>query len=330
MEATAAHVTHVTTDPGRRRSRNRSRRRSGSRRSSRSRSLLRKTESRHALGFMTPALAGLTVFTVAPVVLSIVMSLYDWPAWGDREFVGLGNYTELFTTHPDFWPALRNSAVFTLLFVPMNLVVSLGLALLLGPRLRGRAVFRVLFFIPVVTPMVANVLVWRMLLQPKGLFNGASTSLFGYELPSFLNHPQWAMAMVVVMSVWQGMGYNMLVFCAALEQLPESVIEAARIDGARGARMLFQVTVPLLSPAIFFTTVMTMISSMQVFAQPQLLTGGGPGNSTMPLVMFIYDQAFTYQKMGLAAAAAWILFAVIIALTVLQFSAQKRWVHYEV
>ncbi|QOR71504.1 sugar ABC transporter permease [Ruania alkalisoli] len=296
----------------------------------RGQSRLRRIESRQALGFISPALAGLTVFTIAPVILSIVMSLYDWPAWGDRTFVGGGNYVDLFTRHPDFWPSLRNSAIFTLLFVPMNLAVSLTLALLLSPRIKGRAVFRVLFFIPVVTPMVANVLVWKMLLQPNGLFNGLSTSMFGIELPSFLSHPQWAMVMVVVMSVWQGMGYNMLIFCAALEQLPEPVLEAARIDGAKGWRMFSRITLPLLSPAIFFTTVMTMITSMQVFAQPQLLTGGGPGNATIPIVMFIYDQAFTFQQMGLAAAAAWILFAIIIGLTALQFSAQKRWVHYEV
>lgn len=293
-------------------------------------SKLRRIESRQALAFITPALAGLTAFTVLPVILSIVMSLYDWPAWGDRSFVGIGNYVDLFTEHPDFWPALRNSAIFTLLYVPLNLFVSLALALLLGPRIKGRAVFRVLFFIPVVTPMVANVLVWKMLLQPNGLFNGISTSVFGFELPSFLNHPQWAMIMVVVMSVWQGMGYNMLIFCAAIEQLPESVLEAARIDGARGLTMLLRITVPLLSPAIFFTTVMTMITSMQVFVQPQLLTGGGPGNATLPIVMFIYQQAFTFQEMGLAAAAAWILFVIIIGLTAMQFSAQKRWVHYEV
>ena len=291
---------------------------------------LRAIEARQALGFISPALAGLTVFTIVPVVLSIVMSLYDWPAWGDREFMGLGNYVDLFTSHPDFWPALRNSAIFTLLYVPLNLVVALGLALLLAPRIRGRAIFRVLFFIPVVTPMVANVLVWKMLLQPNGLFNGISTSVFGMELPSFLNHPQWAMIMVVVMSVWQGMGYNMLIFCAAIEQLPEPVLEAARLDGARGATMFFRITMPLLSPAIFFTTVMTMITSMQVFVQPQLLTGGGPGNATLPIVMFIYNQAFTFQQMGLAAAAAWILFAIIIALTAFQFRAQRRWVHYEV
>ncbi|MET7327449.1 sugar ABC transporter permease [Nonomuraea sp. NPDC005650] len=290
---------------------------------------LLRAEQRQAFGFITPAVAGLSLFTVVPVVLAIVMSLFDWPIFGERTFLGLGNYVELLTSSPDFWPALRNSVVFTVLYVPVNLVVALGLALLLGPRIRGRAVFRVLFFIPVVTPIVANVLVWKLILQPDGLLNGLSQTMFGIELPNFLVDADWAMITVVVMSVWSGMGYNMLVLTAALEQLPVSVIEAARIDGARGWRLLTGVTIPLLSPAIFFAAVMTIISSLQVFAQPQLLTGGGPGTSTVPLVMFIYTTGFKFQDLGLAAAAAWILFALIIGVTALQFRAQKRWVHYE-
>ncbi|CAM3505490.1 carbohydrate ABC transporter permease [Isoptericola cucumis] len=299
----------------------------GTRRSSRSR--LSRIESRQALGFMSPALVGLALFTIVPVGLSVVMSLYDWPAFGERSFAGLGNYVDLFTSNPDFWPALRNSAVFALLYVPLNLVVALSLALALGPRIRGRAAFRVLFFIPVVTPIVANALVWKMLLQPQGLFNGISVSVLGVELPNFLADENWAMTMVVVMSVWQGMGYNMLIFSAALEQLPAPVIEAARIDGAQGWRMLRSVVLPMLSPSIFFATVMTVITALQVFAQPQLLTGGGPGNATLPLVQFIYNQGFKFQDLGLAAAAAWVLFVLIIGLTAFQFRAQKRWVHYE-
>lgn len=299
----------------------------GTRRSSRSR--LSRVESRQALGFMSPALVGLALFTIVPVGLSIVMSLFRWPAFGERSFAGFGNYVALFTQNPDFWPALRNSAVFALLYVPLNLVVALALALALGPRIRGRAAFRVLFFIPVVTPIVANALVWKMLLQPQGLFNGIAVSVFGVELPNFLADENWAMVMVVVMSVWQGMGYNMLIFSAALEQLPAPVVEAARIDGAQGWRMLRSVVLPMLSPSIFFATVMTVITALQVFAQPQLLTGGGPGNSTLPLVQFIYNQGFKFQDLGLAAAAAWVLFVLIIGLTAFQFRAQKRWVHYE-
>ncbi|GAA1528686.1 multiple sugar transport system permease protein [Microbacterium ginsengiterrae] len=295
----------------------------------RRRNSLAKVESRQALGFASPALVGLALFTIVPVGLSIVMSVFDWPAFGERTFNGVDNYVKLFTASPDFWPALRNSAIFTLLYVPLNIVLSLALAIGLGPRIRGRGALRVLFFIPVVTPMVANVLVWKMILQPQGLVNGVSTSVFGIELPNFLADPQWAMIMVVVMSVWQGLGYNMLIFSAALEQLPESVLEAAAIDGATGLRRIWSILIPMISPSIFFAAVMTMISALQVFAQPQLLTGGGPGNATKPLVMYIWEQGFTFGDLGLAAAAAWILFAIIIVITGIQFAAQKKWVHYE-
>ena len=290
---------------------------------------LRRAEARQALGFVSPALLGLGLFTRFPVGLSIVMSLFNWPTFGARTFNGLGNYIKLFTVSPDFWPAMRNTFVFAITYVPINIALSLGLAVALNSRIRGRGALRVLFFIPVVTPMVANILVWKMLLQPKGALNGISEGLFNHTLPSFLADPFWAMVMVVTMSVWQGLGYNMLIFSAVLEQLPDSVIEAARIDGATGARLFFRVTLPMISPAVFFATVMTMIGSLQVFAQPQLLTGGGPGNSTQPIVQFIYNNGFRFQDLGLAAAAAWILFAVIIVLTALQFRAQKKWVHYE-
>lgn len=295
----------------------------------RRRNALAKVESRQALGFATPALVGLALFTIVPVGLSIVMSVFNWPAFGDRSFNGVDNYIKLFTSSPDFWPALRNSAVFTLLYVPLNIVLALALAIGLGPRIRGRGALRVLFFIPVVTPMVANVLVWKMMLQPQGLVNGISTSWLGIPLPNFLADPNWAMIMVVAMSVWQGLGYNMLIFSAGLEQLPESVLEAASIDGAKGFRRIWSIIIPMISPSIFFATIMTMITSMQVFVQPQLLTGGGPGNATKPLVMYIWEQGFTFGDLGLAAAAAWVLFAIIIVITGIQFTAQKKWVHYE-
>ncbi|GAA3881206.1 sugar ABC transporter permease [Tessaracoccus defluvii] len=271
---------------------------------------------------------GLALFTIVPVVLSIVMSFFDWPTFGERTFNGGANYAKLLE-EPNFLPALRNSLVFTVLYVPANIILSLLLAIGLGPRIRGRNALRVLFFIPVVTPMVANVLVWKMLLQPQGLFNGIATSWFGVQLPNFLADKNWAMIMVVVMSVWQGLGYNMLIFSAALEQLPDSVLEAAAIDGASGWRVTWSIILPMISPSIFFAAVMTMITSLQVFAQPQLLTGGGPGNATLPLVMWIYNQGFKFQDLGLAAAGAWILFALIILITALQFGAQKKWVHYE-
>lgn len=286
-------------------------------------------EGWQALGFASPALLGVALFTVFPVGLSIAMSLFDWPTFGERQFVGLDNYVRLFTDSPDFWPALRNTLVFTALAVPVNVSLALALAWVLGPRIKGRAALRVLFFIPVVTPLVATVMVWKMMLQPQGLVDGVATSWFGWDMPNLLADPVWAMAMLVVVCVWQGLGYNMIIFSAAIEQLPESVMEAATVDGARGARRFFSIVLPMISPAVFFATIMSMIASLQVFVQPQLLTGGGPGNSTQPLVMFIYNQGFLFQQLGFAAAAAWILFAIIIVITALQFRAQRRWVHYE-
>lgn len=294
----------------------------------RRRNALARMEARQALGFATPALVGLALFTIVPVGLSIVMSFFDWPTFGERTFNGGANFVRLFQD-PNFLPALRNTLVFTVLYVPINVVLALALAISLSARIRGRGALRVLFFIPVVTPMVANVLVWKMMLQPQGLFNGIAVSWFGVELPNFLADPNWAMIMVVAMSVWQGLGYNMLIFSAALEQLPDSTVEAASIDGASGWRMTWGIVLPMISPAIFFATIMTMITSLQVFVQPQLLTGGGPGNATLPLVMWIYNAGFKFQELGLAAAGAWILFALIIGITALQFRAQKRWVHYE-
>ncbi|MCK6065860.1 sugar ABC transporter permease [Microbacterium sp. dk485] len=257
------------------------------------------------------------------------MSLFDWPAFGDRAFIGIGNYVDLLTEDPDFLVAFRNTVVFVVLTVPLNLLLALGLALLLAERIRGRTAFRVLFFIPVVTPMVANVFVWRMLLQPEGIVRSGALDLFGLEIPNLLADPFWAMVLVVVVSVWAGVGYNMLILIAAIEQLPQTTIEAARLDGASGLRLIGRIVLPLLSPSIFFCLVMTTIGSFQVFAQPQLLTGGGPGNATLPLVMFIYNKGFQFHDLGGAAAAGWLLFAVIIGLTAVQFRAQRRWVHYE-
>lgn len=223
---------------------------------------LAKAEGRQALGFATPALAGLAVFTIVPVVLSIVMSSSTGRRSARRPSSESTTTSACSPPAPTSGRVLRNTAVFTILYVPLNVGLSLVLAMALAPRIRGRGALRVLFFIPVVTPMVANVLVWKMvLLQPQGLFNGAAESWFGVTLPNFLADPQWAMIMVVVMSVWQGVGYNMLIFSAALEQLPESVMEAARIDGASGLRMQLSIVIPMISPAIFFATIMTMITA---------------------------------------------------------------------
>ncbi|ROQ41522.1 multiple sugar transport system permease protein [Frondihabitans sp. PhB188] len=280
------------------------------------------------LAFASPHVIGLAVFTLVPIVASMVISLNNWPLLGDKQFIGFDNYSKLLGD-PIFRTALLNTLLFTVLYIPLNLIVSLGLAAWLTPKIRNRHVFRVLFFIPTVTPIVANVVVWRMLYQPGGAIDASVQTLFGFHAPNFLASTSWAMIAVVMMSVWQGFGYNMLIFSAALDSVPENLVEAAELDGAGAWRTFWSVKFPMISPSVFFATMMTLITSFQVFIQPFILTKGGPGSSTLTLVQFIYNQGFQYQQLGLASAGAWVLFIIILGVTAVQFIGQKKWVHYE-
>ncbi len=278
--------------------------------------------------FAAPHAIGLALFTIAPIGIALVMSLHDWPMIGIPEWVGLDNFGALLGSST-FRTALVNTLLFVVLFVPLNLVVSMGMAAWISPKIKHRQLFRVIFFLPTVTPIVANAVVWRMLYQPGGAIDASSRAFFGIPMPDFLADPQWAMAAIVVMSVWQGFGYNMIVFSSALDAVPESQIEAASLDGASAWTTFWRVRLPLISPSIFFATTMTLISSFQVFIQPFIMTRGGPGESTVTLVQFIYNQGFTFQQLGLASAAAWILFVIILGVTAVQFLGQKKWVHYD-
>jgi multiple sugar transport system permease protein len=285
-------------------------------------------DRRHALIFLGPSLLGLVLFTLFPTVMALVMSLFNWPVFGDRTFRGLDNYGRLLGD-PIFRQVVLNTCLFVVLYVPLNVVVSLGLAAWVSPKIKGRQAFRVLFFIPVLAPVVANAMVWRLMYQPGGLLDSLSQSVLGSPAPSFLASSSTAMLAIVAMSVWQGFGYNFLVFSAAIDQVPQEQLEAAAIDGASGRQRFWHVTLPLITPSIFFATTLTLITSFQVFAQPFLLTKGGPGNATQTLVLFVYDEGWRFLHMGLAAAAGWVLFVIIMAITAVQFLGQKRWVHYD-
>jgi len=285
-------------------------------------------DRRHALFFLGPSMLGLALFTLFPTVMALVMSLFDWPVFGDRTFRGLDNYARLLG-NPVFRQVVLNTCLFVVLYVPLNLVVSLGLAVWVSPRIRGRPFFRILFFIPVMAPVVANAVVWRFMYQPGGLLDSVSQTVLGSPAPSFLSSSSTAMLAIVVMSVWQGFGYNFLVFSTAIDQVPQEQLEAAAIDGASGRQRFWHMTLPLITPSIFFATTLTLITSFQVFAQPFLLTKGGPGNNTQTLVLFVYNEGWRFLHMGLAAAAGWILFVIIMGITAIQFLGQKRWVHYD-
>ena len=278
--------------------------------------------------FALPHAIGLALFTAVPILIAFVMSLYDWPTLGERTFTGLDNLAVLFGDET-FRAALGNTVLFVVMYLPLNLVISMGIALWLSPKIRHRHIFRVIFFIPAVTPIVANVVVWRMLYQPEGFIDATVQTLFGRPAPNFLGDENWAMIAIVVMSVWQGFGYNMLVFSAALDSVPESQLEAASLDGANAWQIFWRVRLPLITPSIFFATTMTLITSFQVFVQPFMLTKGGPGQRRSRWCSTSTTRASSTRASGLAAAAAWVLFVIILGITAVQFLGQKKWVHYE-
>lgn len=282
-----------------------------------------------ALGFLAPNLIGFIGFTVVPIGASLALSFYEWPLLDAPTFAGLANFVRLFTRDTVFWSVVGNTLYFVVGYMVLNLLLSLALAVWLTTRIRGRGFFRFVFFLPVVSPMVANAVVWRLLFtQEDGLFASLSKFFFGSPGPNWLGSPEWAMPAVIIMSVWAGFGYNMIIFIAGIEAIPKSLYEAAEIDGAGRWARLTRITLPLLTPSIFFASVMTLISSLQVFAQPFILTGGGPGSSTTTIVYYLYQYGFQSYEMGYASSIAWSLFILIMSLTYIQFRAQKKWVHY--
>ena len=288
----------------------------------------RRTDWRVASGFLAPSMLGLMAFTAFPIVASLLLGFYNWPVIGTFTFTGLKNYQTLLTS-PAFAEAVLNTLLFVVLYVPLNIVISLGLAVWIRSVIKGRGFYRTLFFIPAVTPTVANAAIFSLILAPNGLVDSLMQTWFGVQAPNFLGSKTWAMPAVVLLSLWQGFGYNMLVFSAALDAVPASLVEAAAIDGAGARDRFFRIVLPLITPSVFFAVVLTLISAFQVFAQAYVLTGGGPGNTTTTLVLYLYEQGFRFYKLGFASAIAWVLFVIILLITVFQFIGQKKWVNYD-
>ena len=278
---------------------------------------------------LAPGMGGFLIFIVVPLIASIVISFHDWPLYGDPEFVGAENYVRLLSGQdPAFYTVLGNTLVFAIGYTAVNLVLSTGIAVWLHSLPDWAPFFRVLFFIPVVTPMVANALIWRVMLDDGGVVNGMLKTI-GITGPSWLGHPVWAMVSLILMSLWQAIGYNIVVLAAGLNNINPAVMEAARIDGTTAWSRFWKVTFPMLSPSLFFASVMTVIGAFKVFTQPFMLTKGGPGESTNTLVLHLYRSAFSYDKLGLASSLAWVLFVLVMLMTAVQFVGQKRWVNYD-
>jgi len=290
---------------------------------------IRSREARWAYLFIAPNFIGFLIFTLGPVVFSLVLSLMKWDILSSPSFIGLRNYVELVKGDDLFPKVVVNTAYFTLISVPARIAFALLLALALNQQLRGVAFFRTLYFLPQVSMLVAVAIVWRYLYSTEfGLINYI-LGWFGLGPVRWLTSARWAMPAVILMSVWKSVGTPMVIYLAGLQGIPEHLYEAARIDGAGPLQLFRYVTWPLLTPTTFFVLVMGIIGSFQVFGQVYIMTGGGPAYATTTLVYYIYVNAFQWWRMGYAAAQAWVLFGLILIATLLQVRMQREWVTYD-
>ena len=286
-------------------------------------------ESRAGWLFTAPALALIGIFFFLPVAGGLLLSFTDFDVYaigdlGTARWVGLANYSQVLTT-PLFWKALGNTLLLVFAGGPLSVLASLLAALAVsGRRVRAPGWFRSIFFIPVVTTLVAVAIVWRYLYHPHyGLVNWALAAL---HLPTvdWLGDPRWAMPAIILMTVWKNFGYNMLIFIAGLHTIPEDLYEAARLDGAGAWDRFVHVTLPGLAPTFLFVGVTTMLGQFQVFAEPYVMTQGGPLKATTTLVMMMYEQGFRWWRLGLAAAIAFLLFILMLAGTLVQMRLQRE------
>lgn len=285
---------------------------------------------RAAWVFIAPALLVIGVFFFLPVLAALGMSLTDFDIYAladldNLRFVGAGNYLRLLET-PLFWKALGNTLFFVAAGVPLSIAVSLGTALLLHSTLaRLAAVFRTALFAPVVTTLVAVAVIWRYLLHTRyGLLNYV-LGLVGIQPVDWLGDPDWAMPAIILFAIWKSFGYNMVIFLAGLQNIPEDLYEAARIDGATRAQQFRYVTMPALAPTLLLVSVLTMAGYFQLFAEPYVMTQGGPVQSTTSVLYFMYEEGFKWWNLGSASAVAFVLFVLMFAVTALQLYLARRW-----
>ena len=285
---------------------------------------------RAAWWFVAPALLVIAVFFFLPVVAAFLISLTDFDIYAladlaNLRFVGLGNYLKLLQT-PLFWQALGNTLYFVGAGVPLSIAASLGAALLLHSRLtRFKPFFRTALFAPVVTTLVAVAVIWRYLFNTRyGLLNYALGGL-GIDPIDWLGDPHWAMPAIILFAVWKNFGYNMIIFLAGLQSIPDELYEAARIDGASIWRQFASVTLPMLSPVVMLVGILTIAGYFQLFAEPYVMTQGGPLQSTVSVLYFMYEEGFKWWNLGSASAVAFVLFLLTFAVTALQLRG-KRWI----
>jgi multiple sugar transport system permease protein len=289
----------------------------------------RRTDLATAALFLLPSFLGLLAFLVGPLLASLLLSFTNWQVIGTTRFVGFANYIRLATVDPVFWQVLGVTVLFTVQYLVLNLVLAVGMAVWIGSLSWGQRLFRLVFFLPTFTPLIGVAVVWQLMLSPGGVFDWLMATLH-LPIPNLLTNPTLALEALVAVSLWSHFGYNMLLFGAALDAIPSVYLDAALIDGATSWQRFWKIKLPLISPSLFFGSVLTAITSLQAFDQVYALTHGGPGSATTTLGYAIYAQGFVGYHLGYASATAWVLFAIIMALTALQLRLQTRWVHYDI
>jgi multiple sugar transport system permease protein len=278
--------------------------------------------------YLVPTLLGLLIFSAGAIVASLFISFTNWQLVLPPVWVGVRNYTQLLEL-PQFWQVLGNTAYYTAGYVPLAVTLPLFMAVLVNQKLKGITFFRTTYFLPVVTSGVAIALVWGWMYNPSfGVINYLLDRLFGIEGPRWLADPMWAMPSLIIIGVWHSLGYNMVIYLAGLQGIPQELYEAARIDGAGWWPQFRSITVPLITPTAFFILVLSLIGSFQVWTITYLLTQGGPAGATETLSYYIYREGFQFFHMGFAASLAYVLFAIVFAVTMIQFKLQKQWVFY--
>ncbi len=281
-----------------------------------------------AILFLSPTLIIFSVFILLPVLFSFYLSFHDWNMFSaEKQFVGFDNYSKMLTS-AEFWLVLKNTAVYTFCTVPLSMAVALVIAFFLNKKIIGKKFLRTAFFTPVVISAVAAAVIWRWIYDPNfGLLNYV-LGLIGIPAINWINNPTAAMSALIIMGVWKSLGSNMILYLAGLQGIPDHYYEAAEIDGAGGWHKFWSITVPLLGPTTFFILVISIIGSFQVFDIVYVLTHGGPLGATKVLVFYLYEHAFKFFNMGYASAAAYILFAIIFILTLLQTKFMRT--HYTI
>ncbi len=279
--------------------------------------------------FISPWILGFLMFTFLPLISSFILSFTNYSVINPPKFCGIENYKIMFTSDPLFYKSLGNTFYIVAIGVPLNILVGLSIALLLNSKVRGMQYYRTFFYLPSIVPTVASSILWLWILHPSlGLLNN-TLRLFGINGPQWLASPIWSKPAIIIMGLWSA-GSSMIIYLAGLQGIPEQLYEAAEIDGATWWNKFFKITLPLLSPTIFFNLVMQVISTMQIFTQSYIMTQGGPLDSTLFYVYYLFNNAFSYFKMGYACSLAWFLFLIILVLTLIQLRLARYWVYYEV